>query len=119
MDDAFRHPSLSQFHVFKLSGFVSLCRQLKPSIQQGWREQGRDENLPINVAEYLASQLKMTNEEVNLCWSLLSQEAMSGEDHPLQPLMPTLSTTQESVEKLKTLNLREKVDLFSIIRSDE
>lgn len=99
-------PTIGDFHVYQITGFISTCRQLLPSIHQGWREQAYEGRLPFNITEYLATQLRMTASEVNTCWKALKGEITRKEAHPLESQMPSLPTSRANVEHLNKLDLR-------------
>lgn len=97
---------LRELHLFQVSAFVSLCRHLLPTIQEGWRLQRHTSHLPLNVLSYLCSHLKMEMEQVEACWSLLHAVVISEDTLIHQTLIATPSSTAESVQRLYSMNIR-------------
>lgn len=98
---------LDGLHVFQLAGFIAACRELLPSIRQGWRDQGHTQYLPMNIMEFLSARLTMTEEDIKKCWSTHCEEILNEGAHPSQHVMAALTATRESVHQLTALNLRE------------
>lgn len=101
-----RNPHLRRFHVFQVSGFISACRDLLPSIRQGWRDQGHNSDLPLNIKEYLSTRLKLDEEGIRTCWKALLPEILKQEASPLQQIMAPLAGSSESIGQLNALDLR-------------
>lgn len=101
-------------HVFQSAAFISLSRHLLPSIRLGWRQQQHENHIPINVVEYLHSQLQMSFDEVHEAWAALSDEILRDGAHFLQPLMPSPAATIKSIDLLYTLKLRRSLHIHRL-----
>lgn len=109
--DASRHiQTLSNeqgLHLFQISAFISVCRQLLPVIEDGWRRHKETTTkLPLNVLSYICAYLNMDVEQADKCWILLRPVVTSQHTERYHHLLIPTSLTEESVYRLNTLNLR-------------
>lgn len=76
-------------------------------IHQGWRNENQNGRLPIGVLSYLCAHLGMNIQEVELCWKIFENEIKSASSLPFWHLTGHLYTTEESIARLRTVNLCE------------
>lgn len=72
----------------------------------GWKMQQHKDHLPLNIINFLCTQLNMNFEEVTLYWNALESEILQKEEHELQPLMPSPFMSPGSVDTLISFKLR-------------
>lgn len=101
----------SQLHVLQVAGFITACKNLLPVIKEGWRVQLDDGRLPTNVVAFLCGFLRMTVEEVDLCWRAVNEEVIRAEagSAGLQHLMDGMWASRDGLHRLAVLNLRKSI----------
>lgn len=97
--------TMGHINIFQLTGFISSCRQLLPSIRQGWRDQRNNEILPANIISFLCTYTRMTIAEVHTCWKIFEEDIQRSPEDPFTHLMPTLSSSTVTVNELHALEL--------------
>lgn len=113
-------PEIQHIHIFQLASFVATCQEMKPVIEQGWRERGNShdsDTLPIDVVNYLCRHLRMSVMDVQSCWALykndISQPQIEDDIH--RDLMAHTYTMYSSVVELRKLGLGETPFQISLL----
>lgn len=97
-------------NIVQLAGFISACKNLVPTIKEMVRGREAVEELPTNIQSYLCEYLRMSNEEVAVCWETLKGDIlMQEEEEGFNHMMDGIWRTRESVAHLVTLNLRKSL----------
>lgn len=101
--------NIQHLHIFQLASFIASCQELLPVIEQGWRERGNSDTLPVNITTYLCRHLRMKVSDVETCWSLFEKEIRNSraEDNTLRDLIAHTYSTYTSVIELRKLGLGE------------
>ena len=108
-------PEIKHLNCFQVVGFMGTCREMLPSIRQGWREQGTNENLPTNVVAFIADHLRMRFSDVTKCWKLLSSTIMKENYDDFDHIIAHAYENAENVQKLWSFQLGEGSENLDLI----
>lgn len=95
----------SSLNLFQRASFLSVCRQLLPCIQQGFREQGHTNSLPVNISIFLCEYFRLSQSVMKLEWGLVQDDVVDPKLDDFQHLMGRVQSNSYLVNQLHRLDL--------------
>lgn len=99
--------------AFQTSSFVSCCRQLLPSIREGFRKQGHHDSLPVDVLSFLCSYIKISYDRAQQLWTRYNVDIFGRELDSSDHLVGRLASQTAATSYLQRFGLRQYRQLLS------